>query len=57
MRLNERGVWVVLSLGALLTASIIYFLHESPLGVSLSVIPAFMSVYIADTRYQPRRKK
>lgn len=57
MSLNERGVWVVLFLGALLTASIIYFLHESPLGVSLSIIPAFVSVYIADTRYQPRRKK
>lgn len=56
MRLSERGVWVVLLLGALSTASIIYFLHRYPLALSMSVIPAFVSVYIADTLYQPQRK-
>lgn len=57
MNLSERGVWVVLTLGALTTAFLIYFLHQYPLAVSLSVIPAFLSVAVADTKYQPRRKK
>jgi hypothetical protein len=56
MRLNERGVCVVLVLGALITASIIYFLHQYPLALSMSVIPAFGTVYIADTRYQPQKR-
>lgn len=56
MNLTERGVFVVLFLGALVTALIIYNYHQYPLALSLSVMPITLSVYVADTRYSPKKR-
>lgn len=57
MKLNERGVGVVLFLGALLTALITYQFRDYPLAVSFGSIPLVLSIYVADTRFQPTRRK
>lgn len=56
MKLTERGVGAVLFLGGLFSSLIIYNFHEHPLALSIGVFPIVLSVYVADTKYQPNKR-